>query len=322
MELRHLRYLIAAAEEEHFGRAADRLNVTRSAVSQIIADLEVELEIALFERQPQKIKLTAAGRAMLPQLKVMMIELDKTISLGRRVSQGKSGLLTIGYGSLSTHHPSFCAVIKRFHEDYPDIVLSLVEIPSSRQFKAMQEGVIDAGFMHLGHSMKQAERRKEYSHDASAINLDSYTIDTASLGIIVPQDHRFAFYGSARLEDLRNQPLVMVHNSRDSPAFSQFFRLCRDAGFEPQIIQEVSATGTQQDLISAGVGIGVSAVGGCHSYPSELSSIRLTDVDYQISFELDWLKGHIEPALRHFIEVVRAVNEGVPGMNSRAGAAD
>src|SRR5207253_10624288 len=104
MELRHLRYFIAAAEEQHFGRASDRLHVTRPAVSQIIADLEEELGTVLFERLAHRVRLTAAGRALLPQLQTIMNDLSEAFAMTKRVGEGKRGMLNIGYGSLTLLH--------------------------------------------------------------------------------------------------------------------------------------------------------------------------------------------------------------------------
>src|SRR5260370_38533909 len=98
MELRHLRYFIAAAEEEHFGRASDRLHVTRPAVSQIIADLEEELGTPLFERLAHRVRLTAAGRALLPQLQTNMNDLDDAFVMTNGVGEGNGGTLKQRYG--------------------------------------------------------------------------------------------------------------------------------------------------------------------------------------------------------------------------------
>jgi len=310
MELRHIRYLIAAAEEEHFGRAAERLSVTRSAVSQIVSDLEKELGVQLFDRQAQKVRLTSAGRAMLPRLNALMVELNETIALGKRVSEGKSGLLRVGYGSLSTHHPVFRAAIKRFHDAYPDVVLSLVEIPTSRQMKAIDQGLIHAGFMHIG---RPAPSKRDVSRDGAVAERRSMlecVIDTSHLGVIVPDAHRWANRRGIRLAELAQEPLVMVYNSKESPAFRHFFTRCDNAGFEPRIIQEVSATVTQQDLVLVGVGVGITVVGGRHTYPPGLKLLRISDVDDHIQFQLVWSRLQVEPALLGFVETIRSVLKG------------
>ena len=105
MELRHIRYFIAAAEEEHFGRASDRLHVTRPAVSQIIADLEQEISTPLFERLAHRVRLTAAGRSLLPQLQAVMAHLNEAMAQAKRVGEGKTGSLNIGYGSSDAAAP-------------------------------------------------------------------------------------------------------------------------------------------------------------------------------------------------------------------------
>jgi DNA-binding transcriptional LysR family regulator len=150
MELRHIRYFIAAAEEEHFGRASDRLHVTRPAVSQIIADLEGEIATQLFERLAHRVKLTAAGRSLLPRLQAVMVQLNEAVAQAKRVGEGKSGSLNIGYGSLTLLHPLFRDVIKTYHETYPDVSLSLLEMSTTEQPKALAERKIHAGFMHFG----------------------------------------------------------------------------------------------------------------------------------------------------------------------------
>ncbi len=305
MELRHIRYLIASAEEENFGRAAERLNVTRSAVSQIIADLEEEIGVVLFDRQAQKIKLTPAGRVMLPGLQSLIRDLGKTISLGQLVGKGRSGILTVGYGSLTTHHPLFRSAIKQFYEECPDVFVSLVETPTSIQNKSMHDGLIDAGFMH----MDLADANPLYMNREGRSDLCNFVLEESSVGLIVPHQHPLARQSSVCLADLEKQPFVMPHNSRTSPAFGPFFKRCQTLGIDIHIVQEVSSTGIQQDLIAVGVGIGVSVVGGGHSYPPELICLPLRDMDCRISFQVNWLRSRQSPALSRFIDVVRSVHQ-------------
>jgi DNA-binding transcriptional LysR family regulator len=111
MVLRHLRYFIATAEEEHFGRASDRLHVTRLAVSQIIADLESDLRAPLFARLAHRVKLTTAGHWLLPGLQKVMSDLDDDVVSIKRVEEGKSGTLNVRYDSLTRLHSLFPATI-------------------------------------------------------------------------------------------------------------------------------------------------------------------------------------------------------------------
>src|SRR5437762_2985482 len=242
MELRHIRYFIAAAEEEHFGRASDRLFVTRPAVSQIVADLEAELGTALFERLAHRVKLTAAGRALLPQLRTMMSDLNQALVMAKRVGEGKTGALNIGYGTLTLMHPLFRAAVKKFHETCPDVTLSLLEIPTSGQPKALAEGRIHAGFMHFGPRSDVARRKKSGIAQAQDETvLDRFRIQSGGLGVVVPSDHPLARRKSVSLAELASERWVVVPNSSVSPGYGRLYTLGQKAGFVPTIAQEVSS---------------------------------------------------------------------------------
>jgi DNA-binding transcriptional LysR family regulator len=306
MELRHLRYFIAAAEEEHFGRAADRLHVTRPAVSQMIIDLEDELGTPLFERRAHSVKLTTAGHMLLPQLQTIMNELSNALATAKQVGQGKVGVLRIGYGSLTLLHPLFRAVIKALHETAPDLTISLSEIPTSQQLKALAEGKIDAGFMHFGPRGAIARKGNGARIQAQEVVLDYLKIQSGGLGVAVPRDHRLAQRKSVSLADLANEEFVVVPASSVTPGYGLVYSLCQEAGFEPRIVQEVSSIASQLNLVSVGMGVGLTVVGKQFTYPSGCAVIPLCDVNYTTSFVLGWVKGHTDPALNRLLDIVRA----------------
>jgi DNA-binding transcriptional LysR family regulator len=309
MELRHLRYFIAAAEEEHFGRAAVRLHITRPAVSQIIADLEGELGTPLFERLAHTVKLTAAGRTLLPQLVRVMDDLNEAIVLTKRVGQGMTGTLRIGYGSLTLMHSIFRAAVKQFRESHPEISLSLVEMSTSLQPKALAEGKIDAGFMHLGPNPHPGKRRTEINMEREGIVLDSVCIQTGSLGVVVPHDHRLARRKSLTLEDLANEWFVVVPRSSSSLSYGQLYSFCQAAGFEPNIVQEVSTIASQLNLISVGIGIGLAVMGRNFAYPSDLTIIPLTNLNYSTRFIFGWVSRQNDPILDKMIDIVKNLSK-------------
>ena len=308
MELRHLRYFIAAAEEEHFGRASDRLHVTRPAVSQIIADLEAELKTPLFERLAHRVKLTAAGHALLPKIQALMKNLDEALVMAKRVGQGNNGVLKIGYGSLTLLHSLFRDSIKRFRETYPDVTLTLVELSTTDQRKALAEGRIDAGFMHFGPG--RALSRKRPSSSAAALDeavLDWFKIQTGAMGVAVPNDHRLARRKSVTLADLAKEQFVVVPNSSASPGYGPLYSLCQKAGFDPLIVQEVQTISSQVNLVSVGMGVGLVVTGRDFTYPPSLSVIPLADVNYPTTFLLGWVKGEKSPTLDRMIEIIKVL---------------
>jgi DNA-binding transcriptional LysR family regulator len=307
VELRHLRYFIAAAEEEHFGRASQRLHVTRPAVSQIISTLEDELGMPLFERFAHRVKLTAAGRVLLPRLQTVMHDLNKALVVVRRVGDGKSGALTIGYGSLTLLHPLFRAAVKKFHQSCPDVTMTLVEIPTSEQTKALAEGRIDAGFMHFGPKSLDARKSDPANPLAPQSALERLKIQSGGLGVVVPRDHPLSRRKSVSLAELAGERFVVVPRSSVSPGYGPLFLFCQKAGFEPRIVQEVGSIATLLNLVSVGVGIGLAVTGKKFTYPSNLAIVRVDDVNYPTTFSLGWAKGPTEPVLARFVQVVKAL---------------
>jgi DNA-binding transcriptional LysR family regulator len=305
MELRHLRYFMAAAEEEHFGRAAERLHVTRPAVSQIIADLEGEIGTKLFVRLAHHVRLSSAGHTFHAHLVHIMDELNEAVTDTKRVGQGRTGTLTIGYGSLSQMHSIFRGAVKLFRETCPDVTLSLVEMGTPLQAKALAEGKIQAGLMHLGSPPDlMRKRRTDALPNRDGIVLDSVSIQTGNLGVAVPITHRLAMRRSVALADLAGEQFVVVPRSTSSPSYGQLFTLCQSAGFEPCVVQEVSTITSQLNLISCGMGIGLAVMGKGFSYPAGLVVVPLENVKYPVDFIFGWIKGGKDPILERMIEIV------------------
>jgi DNA-binding transcriptional LysR family regulator len=308
MELRHVRYFVAAAEEEHFGRASSRLHVSRPAVSQMVADLETELGTVLFDRMAQKVKLTTAGRALLPQFQMIINDLGQAVAMVKRVGQGKAGALNVGYGSLTLLHPLFRAAMKQMHETCPDVTLSLFEIPTAQQPKALAEGKIHAGFMHFGPKPARARRSPApVAQDETA--LERLTIQSGGLGVVVPHDHALAARKTVSLAELSKERFVVVPHSSVSPGYGPLFALCQKAGFQPRIVQEVGSISSQLNLVSVGMGIGLTVTGKDFVYPAGLAVVPLKDVNYTTTFALGWVKGRSEPVLERLVDIVKELSK-------------
>jgi DNA-binding transcriptional LysR family regulator len=310
MELRHLRYFIAAAQEEHFGRASDRLHVTRPAVSAMIADLESELRTPLFERLPHRVKLTAAGHWLLPRLQKVMCDLDDAVVTTKRVGLGRTGTLNVGYGSLTLLHSLFRGAIKQFRDTNPDITLSLFELATSAQPRALADGKIQAGFMHFGPDPALSYDK----HGDSALAQDQTVLEwiriqSGELGVVVPADHPLAKKPSVALAELGNERFVVVPRSSISPGYGPLYSLCQEAGFEPQVVQEVGSISSQLNLISVGMGVGLAVIGKNFTYPASLAVMPLVEVSYATSFVFGWVKGQRDPVLDRMIEIVKDLSE-------------
>src|SRR5215468_11677696 len=127
MEVRHLRYFIAVAEEEHVTRAAERLGMQQPPLSQRIKAMERELDVQLFHRRARGVELTDAGRAFFNNARAVLAQLDHTFETTRRTARGEQGRISIGYSISAALHPLLARVIREFRETYPLVSVTVAD---------------------------------------------------------------------------------------------------------------------------------------------------------------------------------------------------
>jgi DNA-binding transcriptional LysR family regulator len=127
MELRHLRYFVAVAEEAHITRAAERLGMQQPPLSQQIRAIERELDVRLFRRKPRGVELTDAGSALLDEARAILMRVDHAFDATRRTARGEQGRISIGIASTAHFHPFVPRVIRAFHETFPLVSMQLQE---------------------------------------------------------------------------------------------------------------------------------------------------------------------------------------------------
>jgi DNA-binding transcriptional LysR family regulator len=147
MELRHLRYFIAVAEEGHITRAAARLGIQQPPLSQQIHALERELDVQLFRRKPRGVVLTDAGRALLDDARAILAQVDHARATTRRTARGEQGRLVVGFTSSAPFVPFVPRVIRAFRESFPLVSLTLEETGTGEMIEALRNELIDAAFI-------------------------------------------------------------------------------------------------------------------------------------------------------------------------------
>jgi DNA-binding transcriptional LysR family regulator len=305
MELRHLRYFVAVAEELHFGRAAQRLNIAQPPLSRQIRDLERELEVPLFERVARGVQLTAGGRAFLPQARLTLALAERAKRAAQRAAQGEVGRLRVGFVDAATSSDVLPDVLGFFRMHLPQIGVSLFEMDSAQQEDALREGRIDVGIM----------QRPPADADRWLV-VEEVFRDT--LVAAVPQSHRLASRSRITVEDLRAEAIVLLFRSADPELWDSIIARCRDAGFSPRVIQEAGAWHTLAGVVSAGVGIAF--------VPQSIASIKRPRVVYRpvkgLSVELTlyaaWKRGEKSPVRDRFLTALRALVAGSAGSKSKA----
>ncbi|MGO0070524.1 LysR substrate-binding domain-containing protein [Pseudomonas aeruginosa] len=282
MELRHLRYFIAVAEELHFGRAAERLGISQPPLSQQIQALEEEIGARLFERTNRRVELTDAGRLFLDESRQVLAQVDKAVLLARRAHLGELGELKIGFTSSAPFTSTIPSSIHAFRKAYPDVHLDLQEMSSRQVLKALLEESLQVGVIRplaLPDAVHWVELFRE------------------PLVAVLRADHPLA----AGSEDglaiaaLAEEPFVFFPRSYGTGLYDQVIALTRQAGFTPRIAQEASEAMTIIGLVSAGLGVSILP-----------ASFRRTRVDGVVYRTLS------DPEATTAVWLVRRQNEGSP----------
>lgn len=289
MELRHLRYFLAVAEEMHFGRAAARLAMAQPPLSQQIRQLEEELGVALFRRTRRRVALTEAGEAFLVGARRALAEVERAAVAARRAARGETGHLAIGFVGSATYEllPSLLRLLR---SRYPDIALSLREMTTAQQATALAAGEIDLGFL-----------RPPLEGD----DLDMATVREERLVAVLPAGHRLA--GSTEpldLAELAREAFVLFPAAQGQGLYSQIVEACRQAGFYPRVVQEAVQMDTLLALVAGSVGVTLA--------PSSLEALARPGVTYRpvahspaLQLAAAWRRGDDRPPLRRVLELIR-----------------
>jgi len=289
IDLRHLRYFVAVAEELHVGRAATRLIVSQPALSRQIRELERELGAELFARTSRQVHLTPAGEILLEQARLTLAQTERTIELARRAGRGEVGRLAIGYlGSvaLSLLPP----LVRAFRASRPDVSLLFYVGIDDKQLTAIEEGHLDVGFV-----------RSPGSHPG----VQHEPIHHEALTAVLPADDPLAAQASIPLAALAERPLVLWPRELSATVFDEIIAASRDAGFTPRIeIESAGALGTF-GLVAAGLGASILVESYRHVQPS---GVRFVPIEGLWStLYVAWRADNRTPTLAAFLELVRAM---------------
>jgi DNA-binding transcriptional LysR family regulator len=242
VELRHLRYFVAVAEELHFGRAAARLHIAQPPLSRQIRDLEQEVGAELFVRGTRGVELTAAGRAFLGEVRQVLAQAERALRAAQRASRGETGRLRVGFVEAATYSGTLARVLGVFRQDVPDVSLGLFELDSLEQAEALREGRIDVGIVHSpppdAHRWLRVERVFE-----------------DRLVAALPRAHPLAARPHLALGDFAAEPFVFFPRFTGPTLYDHLIAACRSAGFSPRVVQEAAGWSTLAALVAAGVGV-------------------------------------------------------------------
>jgi DNA-binding transcriptional LysR family regulator len=289
MELRHLRYFIAVAEELHFGRAAERLYIAQSALSQQILSLEAELGVQLLERTKRWVRLTTPGQALLKDARDIIHRVEQAIERSQRIARGEIGQLRIGFTILSLHSV-LPQILATFRERYPNVQLTLSEMSTQAQLEALRAKQIDVGFLH-----PPIDER----------DLELFAIKTEVMMVALPSQHPLAPRKRLTMRSLIPYPLI-VHPRHEGPVlYDQILQMYANVDCQPKIAQEVTTSPTRIGLVATGIGVTFVPEGLCAlNYPGIVYR-KLSGSTPRLSYAMAWQREETLPLVQSLLNISR-----------------
>jgi DNA-binding transcriptional LysR family regulator len=300
MELRHLRYFVAVAEEGHVTRAAERLGMQQPPLSQQIQALERELAVQLFRRKPRGVELTDAGRALLEDARAILAHVDHAFATTRRTARGEQGRIAVGFTSSAPFHPFVPRVIRAFREAYPLVSLTLDESGTTELIDNLRSERVDAAFIRTPVA------------DPMGIAINPL-LEEAML-VALPATHALAADATELpLAALAAETFIVYRRPTGPGLYDAIFGACHAAGFSPIVGQEAPRIVSTLNLVAAGLGIAV--------VPASLARMQMDGVIYRplrssgqprAPLLLATRRGDTGAVVRRFLDVVKQMARTFP----------
>lgn len=289
VELRHLRYFIALAEAESFGRAASALGIAQPALSQQIRKLESELDVVLFRRGNDGTHLTPAGEAFLPGAQASVADALSAVACAQRVARGESGCLKVGFiGSAADHLVP--TALRLFGREYPDVEVSLIETGPTQLPGCFERSHFDVAFAHR-------------PIDDPALLTEP--VDVGDVVAVLPDNHPLSGEQSISLSALAQDAWVVAPISASKASREMFLADCSRSGFEPTIRAEASTPEAIIGLVAAGLGVSMLPE-GAHSLPRD--GVCTVPIHGEKSVVvMAWREDRRTPAITAFMRLTREI---------------
>jgi DNA-binding transcriptional LysR family regulator len=290
VELRHLRYFVAVAEERHFGRAAERLHIAQPPLSQQIRRFETELGAPLFHRTTRSVELAPAGEALLERAREILAAFDSAVEDARRAARGEYGRLAIGFTGSATYAmlPALAAALR---DELPGVVLDLQgELLTPAQVARLLDGRLDLGLL------------RPPVHERG---LSTEVLHSEPLLAVLPESHRLAGSDAVPLELLKDEPFVTYPSHFRSVVHDAVEDACAAHGFEPVAAHEVAETATLVSFVAAGLGVSL--------VPASVRNMTVEGAIYRplvhdatrVELAAAWRRDDERPLLKRALDVIR-----------------
>jgi DNA-binding transcriptional LysR family regulator len=291
MDIRHLRYIVAVAEELNFGRAAIRLNISQPPLSLQIRNTEEELGVKIFHRNKRQVRLTEAGERIVAQAYEVLGEMDRLTKVAVSAGRGEIGHLSVG--ALQGVMPILVDALSSFTQHRPNVHVDLEYMCTGEQLHRLREGRIDVGFLSL---------------PVQDQTLAAVKIKEEPLRLALPKNHPLARFRQVPMTALAGQPFIFFPRRATPGLHDLITGLCRTAGFSLNVVHEVESIVASLTLVRANLGIAFS-MDHFKDKSDSLVFRPLEDSRAVVTYGMVYKRDEKTPVMDSFISAVREATE-------------
>jgi DNA-binding transcriptional LysR family regulator len=287
IELRHIRYFLAVAEELHFRKAAEKLFISQPGLSRQIKVLEEELGIVLFERHNRKVVLTKVGEYLKEEFSIQLKTLSKTLDNAKLLEDGKKGALKIGYVG-SAMQDIIPNLLLKFEKNNPDILFNLKEIDNNKQIEDLLSFSLDIGFVRL-------ERIPR--------NLEAKIILKENFCLVLPENHQINKKNFKSLAQFKAESFILFDSKYSTSYYEKVMQIFDDCGFSPLISHNTIHSSSIFKLVENNFGISIVPKSLAQKRGHKIKFIELDQIPQKTTLSVIWNSKNNNPILKNFLEL-------------------
>jgi DNA-binding transcriptional LysR family regulator len=299
MELRHLRYFVAVAEELNFTRAAEKLRLAQPSLTRQIHNLEEELGVRLMNRSKNRVSLTEEGRSFLVDARRLVAQSLESVQAVQRLSRGETGQLNLGYLS-KFNFDLLPGTLQEFSRACPEIAVNLFDMPPAEQLRALEARKIDLGFVGV---------RLPANHRNQA-HLAWECIGQHQLVVVLPIKHSLARKSKVKMRDLKPLFFVAMAETTHPGSHAWLSEVCQLAGFTPRVLQEVELESDLMTFVADGLGVSLAREQIRH-LPHPGVVFRRLAPPVKAGYWIAWHGENRSKSLHSYIEIVKKQAESL-----------
>ena len=288
IELRHIKYFLAVAEELHFRNAAERLFISQPGLSRQIKALELELGVILFERHTRKVVLTKVGEYLKVSFALQLKTLSHTLENAKMLHDGKKGALKIGYVG-SAMQEVIPNLLLRFEKDNSNILFNLKEIDNQKQIEDLLSFSIDIGFVRL---------------ERVANSLEIKIILKENFCLVLPQKHPINQNNFKNLTQFKNDSFILFDAAYSSSYYEKVMQIFDNCGFTPLISHNTIHSSSIYKLVENNFGISIVPKSLTQKSGHKIKFIELDMIPQKTTLSVIWNKKNTNPILMDVLNLL------------------